>query len=100
MKADIPNQLETAEERATRMWRNNVITKSIQQPEAKVQQPSTTIQHDPSLARIKRIFHKEIMSVFETNRRNVIMQYQASIAHQKRILMLEKLRRLENDNNR
>jgi hypothetical protein len=95
MKADIPNQLETAEMRATRMWRNNVITKSIQQPEAKVQQPSTIDHYDPSLARIKRVLHKEIMSVFETNRRNVIMQYQASIAHQKRILMLEKLRRLE-----
>jgi hypothetical protein len=98
MKVDLPTQLETAEERATRMWRNNHITKSITQPQAKIQQPSTITQSDPSLARLKRVFHKEIMSVFETNRTNVITHYQVSIAHQKRILMLEKLRRLELNN--
>jgi hypothetical protein len=98
MKEDIPNQLETAEERATRMWRNANITKSITRPQAKVQQPSTIAQFDPSLARIKRVFHKEIMSVFVSNKENLITQYLASIAHQKRRLMLEKLRRLEMNN--
>jgi hypothetical protein len=98
MKADIPTQLETAEERATRMWRNNHITKSITQPQANVQKPSTIAQSDPSLARLKRVFHKEIMSVFVSNKENLITQYLASIAHQKRKLMLEKLRRLELNN--
>jgi hypothetical protein len=98
MKADIPNQLETAEERATRIWRNAHITKKITQPQAIVQQPSTIAQSDPSLARYKREFHKEIMSVFITNKENLITRYQASIAHQRRRLMLEKLRRLELNN--
>jgi hypothetical protein len=97
MEEFIPNQLETAEERATRMWRNNHIVKSIQQPETISQQPLTIAQSDVSLARLKRMFRKEILSVFEGHQAEIIAKYKASIAHYRRRLMIEKLRRLERD---
>jgi hypothetical protein len=97
MKEFSPNSLETAEQRATRTWRNAQITKKIQQPSTIVQVPVTD-NDTKKFLRIKRKCHSEIMSVFETNRKNLLAYYKASTSHTKRMLLLEKLRRLELNN--
>jgi hypothetical protein len=87
--------LETAEERAARIWRNNQITRSITQNETvNIPQPCTT---DAEIRSLGRSIRKFALEVFIQNKKNKINYYVASIKSQKRRLMLEKLRRLERD---
>jgi len=94
--------LESAQERATRIWRNNQITRSIQIINEKlgitqnetvnIPQPCTTEERS-----IARSIRKYALEMFIQNKRDKINYYMASIKSQKRRLMLEKLKRLERD---
>jgi hypothetical protein len=86
--------LETAQERAARIWRNNQITRGITQNETvNIPQPCTTEERS-----IARSIRKYALEMFIQNKRDKINYYIASIKSQKRRLMLEKLKRLERDN--
>jgi hypothetical protein len=95
--------LESAEERAARIWRNNQITRSIQMINEKLgitQNETVNIPHQNATAEeksIARSIKKYALEIFMQNKRDKINYYVASIKSQKRRLMLEKLRRLERD---
>jgi hypothetical protein len=100
MIEDVP--LETAEERAQRIWRNNRLTRKIMQPkmgETKaVKIVGQELIRDNEEKTIARSLVKYVKQVFETKHNDVLTYYAASIRAEKRKLMLEKLRRLERDN--
>jgi hypothetical protein len=77
---DIPK--ETAREKATRIWRNNEIIRSLNQPTATVQQPA------PSKLR------NEILSILNSKNTEIIKNYIIMLNIRKRKLLKEKLRRL------
>jgi hypothetical protein len=88
MDEDVP-KLETAEERATRIWRNFKI----------IRESKTTIPESPVITYpMPANFRKMILEIFAEKRSDIIIQYQIAIQNQRRRLMLEKLKRLERDN--
>jgi hypothetical protein len=95
--------LESAQERATRIWRNNQITRSIQIINEKLgitQNETVNIPHQEATAEeksIARSIKKYALEIFIQNKHDKINYYMASIKSQKRRLMLEKLKRLERD---
>ena len=98
MIEDIP--LETAEERAQRIWRNNQLTRKITQPRngevksLEIVAQEKTIEYEIR----RRSIIKEVKEIFQKKRTDLLAYYTASIRAEKRKLMLEKLRRLERDN--
>jgi hypothetical protein len=98
MKENIP--LESAEERANRMWRNNHITRKLNAKDQSVKiiddygQPDWKKINDAYIAGKLR---KSILEIFQAKRNDVIINYIAALKHQKRKLLLEKIKRLERD---
>lgn len=81
---DIP--LESARQRAMRIWRNSRIL-ADKQP--------TTDKEKPLPYRYVRL-RREIMSVFNSKNQEVVEQYAIALNQQYKRLLREKLRRLEN----
>lgn len=117
--------IETAEEKAQRIWRNNLIARKIReyknnpaaivilddhgQPDwdkiladgVKVKSVEILAQErakDIEVKRIARDIVKYAKQIFETKRVDVLKYYAASIRAEKNRLLREKLRRLERDN--
>jgi hypothetical protein len=92
---------ESARERATRIWHNARIQRSVAQSktdeEKEIKQTITHIRHvDRSITQLKI----EIRKLFEQKPNNIIMGYYLALKNQRRKLLEEKLRRLlkEQDN--
>jgi hypothetical protein len=85
--------LETAEMRAKRIWRNQQMLRKMV---AENTTQETTVTYEPS--RVAQAFRKAVLEVFTTNKNNKIQMYIAALKHQKRRLLIEKIKRLERDN--
>jgi hypothetical protein len=98
---------ETALERATRKWRNNVVSRRIieAQRTPKVRDVNTELKtvetltnegrrHGP-INRLESKFKKELKAMLQGHADRNLALYAASLQHRKRRLLLEKLRRLE-----
>jgi hypothetical protein len=96
---------ESSEQRAKRKWRNNAIRQRIKEKEAAPPEPkdlevADVVENDGALhGSIKAFesrFKKEIRQMLIGHADRILKLHIASIQHQKRRLLLEKLRRLEN----
>ena len=90
--------VETAEERATRMWRNNEITRNLKADPKAMDHHQTILDEKANERDIAFKIKKYALEIFETNKQSKIALYRAAIKHQRRRLMIEKLKRLERDN--
>jgi hypothetical protein len=99
---------ETAADIAKRKWRNNAVRQKIiekreQKPklveEAKDPEIAETVinegRRDGAINRLESKFKREIREMLQGDADRNVMLYAASLAHRKRKLLLEKLRRLE-----
>jgi hypothetical protein len=98
---------ETAEQIASRKWRNNSISRRFLEEKRKPKivevrsepEIAETIKNegrrDGAIRRFESKFKKELMALLHSHNEQNLTFYAASLAHQKRSLLLEKLRRLE-----
>jgi hypothetical protein len=90
--------VETAEERATRMWRNNEITRKLKSDPKAMDHHQTILDEKANERDIAFKIKKYALEIFNTNKQSKIAMYRAALKHQRRRLLLEKLKRLERDN--
>jgi hypothetical protein len=104
---DLDKPTESSEKRAERMWRNNqlrqkIITRNASSPV--VADPNappdvaTVIENDKkprAFYGFERKFLKEVRSILDERKHANLEIILAGIRHERRILMLEKIRRLE-----
>jgi hypothetical protein len=120
MSKDPDNPRETSEQRAERMWRNNQLRQKYKEgkmPVAMMVNPEdidhvnfkVRVNKDPppevgtvvinkgkrKPVSFERKFLKEIRAMLDERKQEYIEMMRASLAHERRKLMLEKLRRME-----
>jgi hypothetical protein len=117
MVKDLPG--ESAKKRAARKWRNNALrakykegkmpivaivdpetidweNKKVHLKKEAPPQPADVIENeDPRVSRLETKFLKDIRAMMNEHKAKNIERYAAHLAHRKRILLKEKLRRLE-----
>jgi hypothetical protein len=104
---DLDKPTESSEKRAERMWRNNQLRQKIIASNASspvVADPNappdvaTVIENDKkprAFYGFERKFLKEVRSILDERKQANLEIILAGIRHERRILMLEKIRRLE-----
>jgi hypothetical protein len=104
---DLDKPTESSEKRAERMWRNNQLRQEIIASKALspvVVDPkappevATVIENDKkprAFYGFERKFLKEVRSILDERKQANLAIIRAGIRHERRVLMLEKIRRLE-----
>jgi hypothetical protein len=122
MDKDLDMPTESSEQKATRMWKNHqlrnkykenkmpvvavvdpenidYVNKKIRLPKTSPPEVGTVIETEkPRVESVRRFedkFRKEIKSILSEHKERTIEAYRAIIQHQRRQLLLEKIRRLE-----
>jgi hypothetical protein len=94
LKDDPPHPLETAEQKATRYWRNMRLVIKLNNMEQEDQQPLIPVKND-YLYQLKQ-FKQDIKAILIGKSSEIITKYMISIQSRKNQLLREKLKRLEN----
>jgi ribosome maturation protein Sdo1 len=93
MLNDDPPKLETAEERAQRIWRNNQLINEIIEKTMDDNIPQEI--YGQSIVRALTQFKVDIRNFMNKQSTEILIKYLATIQSRKHILLKEKLRRLE-----
>lgn len=84
---DIDHKIETARERATRLWHNRKVMREANKIHTITPQATERLRKSLSL-------REEILKIFAHKNNEILSKYMISIHHRHKILLKEKLRRL------